>query len=89
MEPRPLAVLLGELDYLRPRLVLRIGDRTMPLRRLKDIAQRQLTRGPADVRRDLLAPVWLWEDDSEGRTVLSYLTPQGPRVWATEAGGAS
>jgi len=81
MTPRPLVSVLGELAYLRGRMSLLGPDGIKyNIRRLMDMARRDLKKGPEEARKALLDPSYWYEDDSEGRTRVLRQTLMGPEV---------
>lgn len=88
-ELQPLAEVLFDLELFRPWLVFQRGGQHWALAFVMNTVRRDLRKGPEWSRRSLLAPEYWWEDDTEGRTVIMRMTPEGPKVLAAEAGSKS
>lgn len=82
---RPLVSVLGELAYLRGWIFLmgRDGVRYGIMELMRQ-ARRDLKRGPEELRKALLEPLYWREDDPDGHARIMRTTPEGPVVWLPE-----
>lgn len=88
-QPKELSTLLsimGDLENMRPKLILQEGDHLVSILYL-------MNRARADIRRAvkwsidaITAPVYWLENDAEGKAVIWMSTRKGPRVWMAEYG---
>ena len=85
-ELRPLVVVLGEMDYLRPELVLMRGTNYWLVKRLVMRARHDINAGPDWARQAILIPEFWWEQDPQGKAVIWRVTSEGPRILVAEAG---
>lgn len=86
---RPLAIVLAELAYLRPDLVLIRGQHPFRIEQVLALARRETKSGSAKLRQYLSAFDFWWEEDPDGKVVVMTQTPEGPRPLAAEYGSRS
>lgn len=80
-----LVVVLGNLAYVRPGLVLKHRDGYMSVLWMYNLARRDILEGRLDVSA-ITTPFYWSENDPDGKTVVWMVTKAGPRVWAAEPG---
>jgi hypothetical protein len=85
-ELRPLVEVLGEIELLRPWMVLQRGRQYWPLKFTAMLARHDVSRGPEWSRESIMARRYWWETDEEDRVVIWWMAPGGPRVLAAEPG---
>lgn len=88
-QKRPLQIVLAELAYLKPDLVLVRGEHTHRIEHVLALARRETKSGSAKLRKYLSAFDFWWEEDPDGKVVVMTQTPEGPRPLAAEYGSRS
>jgi len=80
-----LVVVLGNLAYVRPGLVLQHRDGYISVLWMYNLARRDILEDQMDVSA-ITTPIYWSENDPDKKTVIWMETKAGPRVWAAEPG---
>ena len=81
---RPLVVVLGELAYLRPWIWLEIEGDRYKVTDLYRLAARDLYSGTQASKQALMARLWEWDSDPDGRTRIWRQDPEGRELYFQE-----
>lgn len=81
---RPLVVVLGELAYLRPWIRLAIEGDRYKVTELYQLAARDLYWGTRASKQALMARLWEWDNDPDGRTRIWRHNPEGRELYFEE-----
>jgi len=83
---RPLPIILQELAFSVPGLVLVQGSRAYQIERESRRARREAKSGHPGVQAYLSEHRFWWDEDPDGKIVIWREEPQGPQVHAAEHG---